>query len=235
MSISISLEKPLIADEEADKSFKAKSAGSISRRATAATAVRSMTSVTLKRNKISDKQEKSEAKNTTKIKNLKEIIPKTDGKPSSISPSKFTKYIEKQAEEERNTKSANSRILKPIGSTFKEKSNIQNKTESRENSQNNLTKGKATSAGSSKKDSCLKAQQNVSSNDGEIVTSPKEKRSDASAKIKAAERGKFEDDKETKGEKDDSGNDRLLNESSKQVKDLKECEYLLVVQKYCAR
>ena len=197
-----------------------------------------MTSVTLTRNKKSDKQEKSEAKNTTKIKDndLKEIIPKTDGETSSINQSKFTKYVKKPAKvEERNIKSANSRILKPIGSTFKEKSNIQNKTESRENSQKNLSKGKATSACSSKKDGCLKAQQNVSSKDGEIVTSPKEKKSDASAEIKAAERAKFEDDKDTKGEKDDSGDDKLLNESSKQVKDLKECEYLLVVQKYCAR
>ena len=198
-----------------------------------------MTSVTLTRNKKSDKQEKSEAKNTTKIKDndLKEIIPKTDCKPSSIGPSEFTKYVEKQTEEEdRNTKSAISRIFKPIGSTFKEKSNIQSKSESRGNSQKNLSEGKATSARSSKKDGCFRAQENVPSKNGEIVTSSKEKRSDASAKMKAAERAKFEDDEEKKGEKDNGENDtRLSNGFSKNVKDFKECECLLVVQKYSAK
>lgn len=190
-----------------------------------------MTSVTLKGNKKSDEQMKSEAKNKTKIEDndLKEIIPKTDGQASSISKQRHAE------EEERNAKYANSKILRPIGSKFREKSCTQSKSASRENSQKNVTERKATSASDTKKEDCLRVQEDVPSKDLKIATSLKEKRSDGSVKFKgdAAERATFEDGKDTKGEKDDSGNaTRLSKGSSKNVKDLEKCKYLSVAQKY---
>ena len=159
---------------------------------------------------------------------MKENFAKTDGEKRLTPQSKLTKYVEKQVEEEdRNVKSANSKILKPVVRTFKEKIDSQSKTSSRENSQNNLKEGKVTSARDrKKKDGFLSAEENVPSKDPEILTGLKATRPNESAKITGdddGDRATVEDGNEMKAAKDD--NDAgLSSESSKNVKNLKECK-----------
>ena len=184
----------------------------------------------MKRNKKSDEEIKCDAKNTTiKTNDLKENFAKTDGQKRVTPRSKLTKYVEKQVEEEDgNVKSASSKILKPVVCTFKEKSGIQNKTSSRENSQNNVKEGKVTSARDrKKKDGFLSAEENAPSKDLEILTGSEAKRPNESSKITGddGDRSTVEEGNEMKAAKDD--NDAGLSSgSSKNVKNRKECKLL---------
>ena len=159
---------------------------------------------------------------------MKENFAKTDGGKRLTPQSKLTKYVAKQVEEEdRNVKSASSKILKPVVRTFKEKSDSQNNTSSRENSQNNLKEGKVTSARDrKKKDGFLSAEENVPRKDLEILTGSEAKRPNESSKIAGdddGDRATVEDGNEMKAAKDD--NDAgLSSESSNKVKNLEECK-----------
>ncbi len=208
--------------------------------------MRSLTSTTLKRNKKSAEEKKPKAKveNTSQIKekDLNENTSKINSGKSS-NRSKHSKVDEKQRDgDDLNVKSANSKILKPItlkldkdhGSVFKERENIQNKTETRENLQNSK-KEKAVVAHDDitmKKGCGVRSQGNVQRKNSEVARIPKENNSDPNAEVTVddTERATSEDGNRKMSTKEDRGHDakRLSNKSLKEVDDIKECKYAFV-------
>jgi hypothetical protein len=155
----------------------------------------------------------------------------------SSNRSKYSKDDEKQRDG-----GGNSKILKPItlkldkdhGSVFKERENIQNKTESRENLQNSK-KEKAVVVHddiTTKKGCGVRSQGNAQRKNSEVERIPKENNSDPNAEVTVddTERATSEDGNRKMSTKEDHGHDakRLSNKSLKEVDDIKECKYAFV-------
>ena len=221
-------DKTLVVDNKTEGSGKAKSASFASSRTTAS-AVRSLTSISLKRNEKSPGQKKPERKTEDtgqgKSHNTKEDNHKTSSGKSS-NRSKCSKKDEKQrGRSETNVKSVNSKILKPIelkldeknATEFKAKENVQNKTESAENSEN-LNQQRNNQGTKMKKDVRLKSQENVQTKNPGIIKNPKEKIPDVNGGMKVDERVQSEEGGKKMDGKNDSGIDgkKFSNRSLKQ-------------------
>ena len=220
------------------KSVKAKSASTISRQTTAA-AVRSLTSTSLKRNKKSAEQEKSEVKveNTSLIlkKDLKEIFSTNNGKKRSSYPSKCARVEKKREKNNENIQSAKPKTLKPVTTKLEKnkiesvvKENAQNRSKLRETQKLNP---EITQDGLKLKNGeSLASQEDIQGKKPEISTNSKEPSSDSNAKKTKGDEEKVNNEGSNKkmNAKDDCETEekRSSEMTVKDVNNDKECKLL---------